>query len=102
MSIEQEIIDYIFDQHAVRKYYIFGERQPITLDTELTKGGLDIIWEDAQDTLDYYFKHWNVKLNEFEISKYFDSAFTGKTVETKPLYVWMLVNSAEAGEWLYD
>ncbi|WP_336983963.1 MULTISPECIES: DUF1493 family protein [unclassified Cedecea] len=102
MSIEQEIIDYIYENHSHKKYYIFGKRQPVTLDTELTQGGIDIIWEDAQDTLDYYFKTWNVKLNGFEISSYFDPQFTSSQKPIKPLYVWMLVKSAEAGEWLYD
>ncbi|WP_024914521.1 DUF1493 family protein [Chania multitudinisentens] len=105
MSIEKEIIDYIFEQHSPRKYYLFGSRPTITLDTELTEAGIDILWEDAEDTLDYYFKHWKVKLEGFDITRYFDPAFLGSPEPDpplKPLYVWMLVESAKAGRWLYD
>lgn len=40
MSIEQEIIDYIYTHHSHKRYCFFGERPEVTLDTELTKGGL--------------------------------------------------------------
>lgn len=39
MSIEQEIIDYIYTHHSHKRYCFFGERPEVTLDTELTKGG---------------------------------------------------------------
>jgi len=105
MSIEQEIIDYVYENHSHKKYCFFGKRSEVTLDTELTKGGLDVIWEDAEDTLDYYFKNWNVKLNGFEIIYYFEPDFLGSKPPEKPLKpltVRMLVESAKAGEWLYD
>lgn len=105
MNIEQEIIDYIYENHSHRKYGFFGKRPEVTLDTELTKGGLDVIWEDAEDTLDYYFRNWNVKLNGFEIIYYFEPDFLGSKPPEKPLKpltVRMLVESAKAGEWLYD
>ncbi len=105
MSIEQEIIDYIYTHHSHKKYCFFGDRPEVTLDTELTKAGLNIIWEDAEDTLDYYFKQWNVKMNGFEIIYYFESEFLGSMPPEKPLKpltVQMLVESAKAGEWLYD
>ncbi|QEM90828.1 DUF1493 family protein [Kosakonia radicincitans] len=105
MSIEREIIDWIYDNHSHKKYCFFGERPSVTMETELTKGGLNILWEDAEDSLSYFFEHWNVKMNGFEITRYFDPEFFGSKEPTeplKPLYVWMLVNSANAGEWLYD
>ncbi len=105
MSIEQEIIDYIYTNHSRKKYGFFGRRPEVTLDTELTKGGLDVIWEDAEDTLDYYFRNWNVKPNGFEIIYYFEPNFLGSKPPEKPLKpltVRMLVESAKAGEWLYD
>ncbi|MFV0611408.1 DUF1493 family protein [Klebsiella aerogenes] len=104
-AIEQEIIDYIYTHHSHKKYCFFGDRPEVTLDTELTKGGLNIIWEDAEDTLDYYFKKWNVKMNGFEIIYYFEPEFLGSMPPEKPLKpltVQMLVESAKAGEWLYD
>lgn len=105
MSTEQEIIDFVYDRHSLRKYCFFGERPKITLDTELTDGGLKVMFEDAEDSLSEYFKRWDVKLNGFDILNYFDPKYFGSKEpdrKLKPLYVWMLVNSAEAGEWLYD
>ncbi|QKJ85179.1 DUF1493 family protein [Paramixta manurensis] len=105
MSIEQEIIHYIYENHSHKKYGFFGPRPEVTPQTELTRGGLDIIWEDAEDTLSYYFRNWNVELNKFEITHYFAPDFLGSPEPEqplKPLYVWMLVESAKAGRWLYD
>ncbi|MHA0914937.1 DUF1493 family protein [Kosakonia cowanii] len=105
MSIEKDIIQFIYDRHSTRKYFIFGERPTVNLDTELTGGGLGVVFEDAEESLSEYFTRWNVKPNGFDILNYFDPEYFGSKEESrvlKPLYVWMLVNSALAGEWLYD
>jgi len=104
-SIEQDIIDFVYDKLSLRKYGLFGPRPNVTLDTELTDGGLKVMFEDAEDSLSEYFKRWSVKLNGFDILNYFDPKYFGSKEpdrDTKPLYVWMLVDSAKAGEWLYD
>lgn len=104
-SIEQDIIDFVYDKLSLRKYGLFGPRPNVTLDTELTDGGLKVMFEDAEDSLSEYFKRWSVKLNGFDILNYFDPKYFGSKEpdrDTKPLYIWMLVDSAKAGEWLYD
>ncbi|EMH4162049.1 DUF1493 family protein [Pluralibacter gergoviae] len=105
MRIEQDIVNFVYDRHSGRRYFFFGKRPPVNLDTELTGGGLKVAFEDAEESLTEYFERWNVNLNGFDILHYFDPEYFGSKEpvrELKPLYVWMLVDSAQAGEWLYD
>ncbi|ENG2553841.1 TPA: DUF1493 family protein [Citrobacter farmeri] len=102
-DIEKEIIDFIDREYNPKKYYLFGPKGIITLDTSI-RDDLKLILEDCQELLQEYFKRWNIDSEHFEILDYFNPEYPGSKEPDphKPLTVGMLVESARAGRWLYS
>jgi len=102
-NIEKEIIDFIDGEYNPRKYFLFGPKRIITLNTSI-RDDLHLLFEDGEELLQTYFRHWNVDENGFEILDYFNPGYFGGNVPDphKPLTVGMLVESARAGRWLYS
>jgi len=91
-DIEKEIINFIDQEYNPKKYFIFGPKRTITLDTSI-RDDLKLVFEDSEELLKEYFK-----LN------YLNPEYLGSKEPDphKPLTVGMLVESAKAGRWLYN
>lgn len=102
-QIEQEIIDYYYENFSPRKYVCWGPKVPVTLDTRLRED-LKIGWDDGDDAINTYLAIWHVDPAGMEFTHYFAPEFFGSKVPEqplKPLTIRMLVESAKAGRWLY-
>ncbi|EIK2605276.1 DUF1493 family protein, partial [Salmonella enterica] len=58
-DIEKEIIDFIDQEYNTKKYFLFGPKRTIILDTSI-RDDLKLIFEDSEELLQEYFKRWNV------------------------------------------
>ncbi|EOF5131200.1 DUF1493 family protein [Salmonella enterica] len=102
-DIEKEIIDFIDQAYNTKKYFLFGPKRTIILDTSI-RDDLKLIFEDSEELLQEYFKRWNVDSEGFDILNYLNPEYFGSKEPDprKPLTVGMLVESAKAGRWLYS
>ncbi|EJQ9018762.1 DUF1493 family protein, partial [Salmonella enterica] len=65
-DIEKEIIDFIDQEYNTKKYFLFGPKRTIILDTSI-RDDLKLIFEDSEELLQEYFKRWNVDSEGFDI-----------------------------------
>jgi len=102
-DIGKEIIDFIDQEYNPKKYFLFGPKRTITLDTSI-RDDLKLVFEDSEELLQEYFKRWNVDSDGFEILNYLNPEYLGSKEPDphKPLTVGMLIESAKAGHWLYS
>ncbi|ECC5466586.1 DUF1493 family protein, partial [Salmonella enterica] len=68
-DIEKEIIDFIDQAYNTKKYFLFGPKRTIILDTSI-RDDLKLIFEDSEELLQEYFKRWNVDSEGFDILNY--------------------------------
>lgn len=93
----------------------FFKRQVITLETSLSTGKYPWADEDAIDIIEDYFSRFSIEKKNFSFLKYWpnEEVFMPlnflrskenkwKWTEPEPLTLKMLVESAQAGYWLYD
>lgn len=102
-QIEQEIIEFYYENFSPRKYVFWGPRTPVTLDTRLRED-LKIGWDDGDDAINTYLEKWSVDPGDMEFTHYFAPEFLGSKIPDPPLKtitIRMLVESAKAGRWLY-
>lgn len=101
--LDKELIEFIDQGYNTKKYFLFGPKKVITLNTNI-RDDLKLVYEDCEDLMDEYFKRWNVDPQGFEILDYFNPEYLGSKEPDphKPLTVAMLIESAKAGRWLYD
>jgi len=101
-DIEKEVIDFIDLQYNPKKYFLFGAKRSVTLNTSI-RDDLKLVFEDSEELLQEYFKRWGVDPQSFEILDYLNPEYPGSKEPDphKPLTVGMLVESAKAGRWLY-
>ncbi|MCL6746882.1 DUF1493 family protein [Kosakonia sp. R1.Fl] len=102
-NIAAEIIEFVQSNYTPRKYVLWGDRKEITEQTSL-RDDLKLAFETAESLMNDFFEKWEVKRNEFDLSKYFHPEYLGTSHipdPHKPLTVGMLINAAIAGEWLY-
>lgn len=107
----QQVFDWYQDYWGMPVFPFF-KKVKISKDTSLSSGKYQLLWEDAEDLLVEYFEKFNVEQRDFAFNKYWpnDEVFCPfplfwrreKYIEPKVLTVEMLMNSAEAGYWLYD
>ncbi|EGL9165182.1 DUF1493 family protein, partial [Salmonella enterica] len=65
-DIEKEIIDFIDQEYNTKKYFLFGPKRTIILDTNI-RDDLKLVFEDSEELLQEYFKRWNVDSEGFDI-----------------------------------
>lgn len=58
-QIEQEIIDYYYDNFSPLKFVFWGPKVPVTLDARLRED-LKIGWDDGDDAINTYLSIWHV------------------------------------------
>ncbi|EBS9555496.1 DUF1493 family protein, partial [Salmonella enterica] len=68
-DIEKEIIDFIDQEYNTKKYFLFGPKRTIILDTNI-RDDLKLVFEDSEELLQEYFKRWNVDSEGFDILNY--------------------------------
>lgn len=102
-DVEKEIVDFIDRSYNTKKYFLFGPKKSITLDTNI-RDDLKLVYEDNVEMMDSYFQRWRVERAGFNILDYFNPEFLGSREPDphKPLTLRMLAASARAGKWLYD
>lgn len=109
--IKDQVIDFV-EQYNLP--VLFFKRKPITIKTDL-RNDMRMMWEDAEELMEDYFKQFNVDPANYSLINYFpnegsflipnfllpkDARPTNKP--PMPLTVNMLIESAKSGRWLYD
>ncbi|NCH01692.1 DUF1493 family protein [Cronobacter malonaticus] len=69
-NIEKEIIEFIDRDYNPRKYFLFGPKRPVTLNTSI-RDDLKLVFEDNEELLQAYFSRWRVDPGNFEMLYYF-------------------------------
>ncbi|HCL5638243.1 TPA: DUF1493 family protein [Klebsiella aerogenes] len=102
-DFDKELIDFIDQGYNTKKYFLFGPKKKITLETSI-RDDLKLVFEDYEDLMVKYFEVWNVDPNGFEILEYFNPEYLGSKEADphKPLTVRMLAECAKAGKWIYS
>ncbi len=58
-NIDKEIIGFIDLNYNAKKYFIFGSKKTITLNTSI-RDDLKLVYEDCEELMERYFKLWHV------------------------------------------
>ncbi|WP_232285087.1 DUF1493 family protein [Pantoea ananatis] len=101
--LSEEIITFVRDNYARRRFIFWGQRHPVTPETSL-RDDLKLTIETAGALMHEYFERWNVESLGFDIRNYVHPELpgTGDIPDPhKPLTVSMLIDSARAGRWLF-
>ena len=102
---EAEVIGYIMQRYPIRIHWFKPGFKQVTKEWTL-QGDFWFFPEDAEDFLSDIFEHFNIDYSTFESTNYieYEYPFWQKKpdIKIKPLTVEMIIESANAGRWLYD
>ena len=109
----QEAVLAWYDQSYNVKPLFSRKKPPLTLDTSLSTGQYPWARETGDEIMNDYFQRFNVESSGFDFIAYwpYEKGFLPNflrpksqkipDVEPKPLTIFMLVESAKAGRWLF-
>lgn len=106
-DFEAEVIGYIMKHYPIRVRWFRPEVKQVTKEWTLLDD-FEFVPEDACDFLSDLFEHFSIEHSNFDVSNYLEREYPfwqkipSPEPEVKPLTVQMIIESAQAGKWLFD